>query len=345
MKKSLTLKLSVLAVALMMVVGCSPAIGVATTTSSAETVAAVKTGIAVTSSIAKSKDVAADADGLAQVDSVVVAVTVDANGKIVKCAIDTAQTIINFSADGKIKTPLDTVYKSKQQLGDGYGMRSASKIGKEWNEQANAFAAYVIGKTVDDVKGIALNEGGAPSSADISSSVTVRVGDYIKTIEKAVANAKDIGSKSGDTLGLGVKTTIAKSKDAGEKDGVAQAYSVYAATTFGADGKISGSIIESSQSNVSFSTEGKLTADKAKPLQTKTELGDGYGMKASSKIGKEWDEQAAALAAYVTGKTVDEVKGIALTEGKPSDADLASSVSISIGDYIDVIDMSAANAK
>jgi hypothetical protein len=39
-------------------------------------------------------------------------------------------------------------------LGDGYGMRSASKIGKEWNEQANAFAAYVIGKTVDEVKAL-----------------------------------------------------------------------------------------------------------------------------------------------------------------------------------------------
>ena len=268
MKKTLTLKLTVLAVALIMIVGCSPAIGVTTSTPSTDTVQIVKTGLAVTSSIAKSKDAAADADGLAQVDSVVVAVTVGADGKIVKCAIDTAQTKINFSADGKVKTPLDTVYKSKQQLGDEYGMRNASGIKKEWNEQANAFAAYVIGKTVDEVKGIALTEAGAPSAADISSSVTVRIGDYIKTIEKAVANAKDIGSKANDTLGLGVKTTIAKSKDAGEKDGVAQAYSVYAATTFGADGKISGSIIESSQSNVTFSAEGKLTADKAKPLQT-----------------------------------------------------------------------------
>jgi hypothetical protein len=343
MKKTLTLKLTVLAVALIMVVGCSPAIGV--TTKTTESVPTVKTGIAVSSSIAKSKDVAADADGLAQVDSVVVAVTVGADGKIVKCAIDTAQTKINFSADGKLKTPLDTVYKSKQQLGDEYGMRNASGIKKEWNEQANAFAAYVIGKTVDEVKGIALTEAGAPSSADISSSVTVRVGDYIKTIEKAVANAKDIGSKANDSLGLGVKTTIAKSKDVGEKDGVAQAYSVYAATTYGADGKITGCIIESSQSNVTFSAEGKLTADKEKPLQTKTELGDAYGMRESSKIGKEWHEQAAALATYVTGKTVDEVKGIALTEGKPTDADLTTSVTISIGDYIEVIEQGAANAK
>ena len=92
-------------------------------------------------------------------------------------------------------------------------------------------------------------------------------------------------------------------------------------------------------------SEGKLTADKEKALQTKTELGDAYGMKAASKIGKEWHEQAAALSVYVTGKTIDEVKGIALTEGKPTAADLVSSVTISIGDYIEVIEQGAANAK
>ena len=189
MKKTLTLKLTVLAVALIMIVGCSPAIGVTTSTPSADTVQSVKTGLAVISSIAKSKDAAADADGLAQVDSVVVAVTVGADGKIVKCAIDTAQTKINFSADGKVKTPLDTVFPSKQGLGDAYNMKAASKLGKEWNEQADAFASYVIGKTVDEVKGIAVNEG-APSDADLASSVSIRIGDYVKAIEKAVANAK-----------------------------------------------------------------------------------------------------------------------------------------------------------
>ena len=31
-------------------------------------------------------------------------------------------------------------------------MKRASSIGKEWNEQANAFADYVIGKTLDEIK-------------------------------------------------------------------------------------------------------------------------------------------------------------------------------------------------
>ncbi|MGI6151650.1 MAG: hypothetical protein ACOYIR_06835 [Christensenellales bacterium] len=66
----------------------------------------VKTGLAITNSIAKSKD-AGENDGLAQADSIVVAVMVDADGKILDCVIDTAQSKANFGADGKISTPLD----------------------------------------------------------------------------------------------------------------------------------------------------------------------------------------------------------------------------------------------
>ena len=56
-------------------------------------------------------------------------------------------------------------------------------------------------------------------------------------------------------------------------------------------------------------------------------------MKAWGGAKYEWNEQAASFAAYVTGKTAAEVAGIAVTEGKPSDADLASSVTIAIGDF------------
>ena len=49
----------------------------------------------------------------------------------------------------------------------------------------------------------------------------------------------------------------------------------------------------------------------------------------------EWNEQAAAFASYVTGKTAAEVAGIAVTEStKPADgSDLASSVTIAIGGF------------
>ena len=61
-------------------------------------------------------------------------------------------------------------------------------------------------------------------------------------------------------------------------------------------------------------------------------------MRDASSIGREWYEQAASFADYVVGKTVDQVKGISLAEGAPADEDLASSVTIGVGDFIDVIE-------
>ncbi len=293
----------------------------------------VKTGLAVITTLSKSAE-AADTDGNAQVDSTIVAVTVDTDGKIVKCVIDAAQSKIAFNAAGELLTPMDTVFQTKNELGEAYGMKKASGIGKEWNEQAAAFADYVTGKTVAEVKSIAVDEAQHPTGSDLTSSVTMSVGGYIDAIEKAVANAKDYGASSSDALSLGVITNMGHSKNAGEDVGLAQAYSTYAAVTKDADGTITSCIIDASQGNVNFDATGKITTDLSAPVLTKNEIGDGYGMKAASGIGKEWYEQAAAFADYVTGKTATEVTSIAVDEeGTPTNADLLASVTVGIGDF------------
>jgi hypothetical protein len=294
----------------------------------------VKTGLAVVSSVAKSKD-AGEADGLAQADSTIVAVTVDKDGKIVDCVLDVAQTKINFNAAGELTTPADTVFKTKHELGAEYGMKGASAIGKEWNEQADAFVSYVKGKTVEEVMSIALDEEGHATVPDLTASVTIKLGDYVEAIEKAVANAQDLGAAATDKLSLGVETTMGKSANVGEKDGLAQIYSNYVAVTTDADGKITSSVIDASQCNVNFDKTGKITSDLTAALQTKNELGENYGMKGASKIGKEWNEQAAAFAQYITGKTAAEVSGIAVDEGSHATSpDLTASVTISLGDIM-----------
>ena len=83
-------------------------------------------------------------------------------------------------------------------------------------------------------------------------------------------------------------------------------------------------IIDGVQANINFDTTGTVTSDLTAKVQTKNELGEAYGMKAASGIGKEWNEQAAAFASYVTGKTLDEAMGIAVTEeGKAADIGIA----------------------
>lgn len=305
-----------------------------------------KTGLAVINSLGKSTSATADAEGLAEIDSFIVAVLVGSDGKILDCKIDSLQTKVNFTTEGKITTDLATVFKTKQELGTEYGMKSASAIGKEWNEQADAFAAYVVGKTVDEVNGIAVTSDGVAGDADLAASITVHIGDFIGGVAKAVANAQDLGAKEGDKLGLGVASDIAKSTDAtADAEGLAQAYTYYTATTFDKDGKITSSVIDASQGNVNFDTTGTITTDLTVAPQTKQEIKEGYGMKAASSIGKEWYEQANGFAAYVVGKTSDEVNNIALAEGRPADADLAASVTVHVSSFQSVIAKAYADAK
>ncbi|NLL73792.1 MAG: hypothetical protein GX237_09735 [Clostridiales bacterium] len=68
-------------------------------------------------------------------------------------------------------------------------MKAASPIGKEWFEQSEAFSKYIKGKTVSDVTGISL-QGGYPADEDLTATVTMKIGDFIKVVEEASKYAK-----------------------------------------------------------------------------------------------------------------------------------------------------------
>lgn len=329
-----------------LVVLLSMALTIGALTACGNASAAAKTGLAVVSSTSSSKS-AIEEDGFAQVDSLVVAVLIAEDGKILDCKIDQAQTKINFSNIGMIKTNLATEIKSKQELGADYGMTVASKIGKEWNEQADAFAAYVIGKTLDEVTGIAVNEEGLAADTDLISSVTVHIGDFIAGVEKAVVNAKKLGASSTDRLGMAVSTEISGSTDATEEmDGLAMVYSTYAVITKDSDGVITSSYIDMSQGKVNFDMTGTITTDLTVAPLTKQEIGKDYGMLVASKIGKEWFEQSDAFSAYVIGKTAEEISGIAIdAEGHAAEADLISSVTVHVSPFISIISKAIENTS
>lgn len=306
----------------------------------------LKTGLAVVSSASSSKEPTEEKDGTAQVDSTAVAVLVDDKGVIKDIVIDVVQTKFNFNTAGEITTELGKTFDSKKELGDNYNMRGASPIGKEWYEQAEALEKYVTGKTLAEVKGIAL-DGGYPTDADLTSSVTMNIGSMITAIEKAVNNAKDLGAKAGDKLGLGITSTSgSKTKNAAaDADGCVQAYSHYGAVTFDKNGIVTSSIIDASQTNVTFTAEGKITSDLKGEFKTKLELGNDYNMKPASGIGKEWFEQSEGFSNYIKGKTVSEVANIALTDGYPADEDLLSSVTMHATDLIEVVKEAGAVVK
>jgi len=157
--------------------------------------ATVKTGLGHSVSIAKSADATAEKPGLAQVDTVMAAVTFDKSGKILGLKIDNAQTKVNFDITGKVTTDKTQLQKTKVELGEGYGMKKASKIGKEWFEQIAELEKWMVGKTVDQVKAMKTKKvdeahPNVPDIADLSSKVTVSVQDYIFAVEEAFKTAK-----------------------------------------------------------------------------------------------------------------------------------------------------------
>jgi hypothetical protein len=192
-----------------------------------------------------------------------------------------------------------------------------------------------VGKTVDELKNGAIDESGkAPAGSDLASTATIYLGGYVSAIEAAVANAQHLGAQAGDELKLAVNNSVGSSKSAStEEAGLAQLDCDVTALTV-KDGVITSCTIDSLQAKVNFDTTGAITSDLSAPMQTKNQLGENYGMVAWAGAIAEWDEQAASFAAYVTGKTADEVAGIAVNEKTaPTEADLASSVTIAIGGF------------
>ena len=297
----------------------------------------VKTGIAIVSSYTTA-DATADAAGNAQVDSTVAAVTVDESGKIVACKIDVAQNKVPVNADGTFDTSL--TFKSKQELGTDYGMTPASAIGKEWYEQADAFAAYVVGKTAAEVEAIGVTgDHNAPDVADLAASCTMNVVDIKAAIVEACNNAQDLGASADDTLGLGLSTEMSSSKlPTADEAGLVQTDTTYAAVTYDKDGKITSTVLNCTQAKMDVTAEGVVTA-RGDSIVPKQEQGDDYSMRAASAIGKEWNEQADAFAAYLTGKTAAEVSAIGVTgdHNAPDVADLSASCTMNVLGFIDAV--------
>jgi len=328
-----------------------------------------KTGLGSDISIVKSASASKDAEGknvdaLAQTDCLMAAVTLDANNRIIGIQMDSAQVKINFDSAGKLTTDVKNLPKTKVELGDNYGMKKASSIGKEWYEQIDALGKWMVGKTVDEVLAMKTYKKddahlNVPQEPDLTSSVTISVEGFLNSVKKAAASAKDFNiTPVGNTkTGIGTDISIAKSKSAGKdaegKDAAAlgQADIIMASVTVDDNGKIIGVIIDNAQVKVNIDATGKLATDTAVAPKTKVELGDAYGMKQASSIKKEWYEQAAALGQWMAGKTIDQVLAMKTYKkddthpNVPQEPDLTSSVTVSVEGYLNAVKKAVANAK
>ncbi len=137
--------------------------------------------LASLNTLSDSTGVTEEKSGNAQLNVDVTAVTM--NGEtITSCVIDSLQAKVAFNTEGVEAIP---EFATKNELGEGYGMKAWGGATFEWNEQAANFAAYVTGKTAAEVAGIAIDETTKPTDADLSTSVTISIGGFQALIAKA----------------------------------------------------------------------------------------------------------------------------------------------------------------
>ena len=316
-----------------------------------EKTAEYKLGMGVELSTASSKE------NNAQVDATVAAVVLDASGKIVQCRIDVAQNKMDVT--GGAVDPAKT-FETKMELGSRYGMagivdNNGDGVMKEWNEQANAFEAYVVGKTVDDVKAIKTQEANghqiAVDEALLSAGCSMQITDFITAVAKACEDKFAVTFESGEGFKLGVaaKSEASESTAAtADADGVAKLYSEFGAAVVGTDGKILAALNDATQPKISVSTAGAIT--NADYKGTKRELGADYGMVAYGAAIAEWDAQSKAFSDYCVGKTASEVKAIETKTNDhgyavPADETLYASCTMQITGMMAVIAQAADYAR
>lgn len=87
------------------------------------------------------------------------------NGKITDVQLDVVQ-------DGQ----------SKKALGDDYGMKAYSSIGKEWYEQVEFLENYIEKNDVNDIQ---LDADGKATNEDVLSGCTIGIKDFVIAVQKA----------------------------------------------------------------------------------------------------------------------------------------------------------------
>lgn len=109
--------------------------------------------------------------------------------EIVYVLIDTDQNATLFNEQGQVEQ--SDIKLSKKLLKEEYKMKQASSIGKEWYEQIEYLEAYLKNHTLKQLSNIQIDEEGYPLQSDVTSGTTMKIDTYLKTVEKAMKNAKE----------------------------------------------------------------------------------------------------------------------------------------------------------
>ena len=305
MKKLICVLLSVLMLATAVAfVGCDKA------------PATVKMGLGVYTATPTTTDASEDKEGQGKVAITAAVITVDAEGKVVACQLDTADLTVKFTLDGKAVA--NDGFKTKYEQGKDYNMVTYGGAAKEWFEQADAFEAFVVGKTLDEIKAL-VAEGNKGNSDVIAAGCTIMIHEFVGAIEKAFANLTDSAATAESALKLGMNVEQTTADATEEKDGSNQVETTIFAAAVDAEGKVLVAASDCVQVKFTFNATGASTLDTTKAISSKREAGANYGMVAYGGAAKEWFEQADAFNTLCVGKTATEIKALCAADNYGTD--------------------------
>ena len=219
-----------------------------------------------------------------KVSNTVLALVIDADGKIVAARFDCAEVTPSL-VDGAIAN-VDSVI-TKVEKGDGYtGMDAGS-----WADQAKAFEDYLIGKTAAEVAAMDTADKTLIAGCTMSSSKAT----FKALVAKAFASTLKVEFKAaGDiTVGAAISTKISGGKVSSDFAGVVLA-----------GGKVAATMIDSCEQKFTV-TDGAIVAP-ATPAVSKNDQGESY----SDMPAGAWYKQAQAFANSTVGKTLAELANL-----------------------------------
>ena len=266
-----------------------------------------------------------------QINATIATVVLDSNGVIVACKIDAVQNKYTIG---------DTIVFSnlltKKELGNDYHMhdwgagqdRNGDGIVKEWFEQAAAFEAWCVGKTIAEVAAMETQTqaDGYVIPADealLAAGCTIQITDFVDAVVKAGNDdqAMTFTAEGEMVLGLGVKNT--DNGSTGDDFEATINMNIDFAAVVTVDGVIVAALNDAAQPKVVVEDGSVISTSVGKGegvLKTKRELKEDYKMAAwgtPNVVGgtvKEWYIQSAAFSNYIVGLTAEQVANLETTE-------------------------------
>ena len=251
-------------------------------------------------------------EGLATVSKggatvIALALVWDAEGKIVAARFDSVQPKFALNSDKTDIVAVDRV-DTKVELGDAYNMVAYSGAIAEWDAQAQAFEAFLVGKTAADIAALEFVVDGADAGLVAGCTMASSMPGFQALVAEAFAYERAVSFSTAETVTLGLAINCAVSGNVANGGKIT---ADIAGVAFAGD-KVAAAMVDSMEGKytLAIGEDQKLTVTLKEYKGTKNEQGDAYGMVTYVGAIAEWYAQAQAFADATVGKTVAELDAI-----------------------------------